>query len=307
MNYIAVLILLAFSMLTFSQTKQPSAIDQSLLAKAKSGDANAQYQLSFIYSQTGNTDESCRWKRIAAENNNADAQFSMAESYQYGFCKLPKDVLQSVIWLTKSAQQGYFLAQDELASLYYNGSGVTKDYSKAAIWWRKAAEQGSPDAQYNLGILYYNGEGIPQDYIQAKQWFIKAAELHAGNSDPEEWARMASNMITAKAEYMLGKLYLLGQGVLPNDAEASVWYGKAAEHGNADAQNSLGMLYMFGKGVPQDYVESYFWLNIAASGNLENVPSEEADKERDTVASHLTNTVLLQSQERARKWVEHHK
>jgi uncharacterized protein len=307
MNHIAALMLLAFSVLTFSQTKQAGGIDQSLLAKAQSGDANAQYQISLIYAQTGNVEESCRWKRIAAENGNAEAQFSLAESYQDGFCKLSKDASQSVIWLTKSAQQGYFLAQDELASIYYNGSGVAKDYSQAAIWWRKSAEQEYPDAQYNLVILYYNGEGVPQDYVRAEQWFRKAAVLRRGNSDPEEWARMAANDITAKAEYMLGKIYLLGQGTSPDDSEAAICYRKAAELGNADAQNSLGMLYFFGKGVPQDYTEAYFWLNIAASGKLEIVPSEEADKERGTAASHLTNTVLLQTQERARKWSENHK
>ena len=80
----------------------------------------------------------------------------------------------------------------------------------------------------------------------------------------------------------------------------------AANIGDADAQFYLGNLYEEGKGVPQDYVEAYFWLDLAASGKQETVPSEEIVKARDVSASRIPAALLLQTQERARKWFEDH-
>ena len=64
---------------------------------------------------------------------------------------------------------------------------------------------------------------------------------------------------------------------------------------------------MLGNGVPRDYSEAYFWLNLAASGPSQDISKQkERAKERDEVASLLSNTALLQAQERARKWLEAH-
>jgi hypothetical protein len=40
----------------------------------------------------------------------------------------------------------------------------------------KAAEQGDAAAQYNLGAMYFRGQGITQDYKESAKWFTKAAE-----------------------------------------------------------------------------------------------------------------------------------
>jgi len=64
-------VLLAYSVIASAQ----KGIDPVLLAKAKRGDADAEYWLSLAYSQAGNEKESCRWGRISAENGNVDAQF----------------------------------------------------------------------------------------------------------------------------------------------------------------------------------------------------------------------------------------
>ena len=39
---------------------------------------------------------------------------------------------------------------------------------------------------------------------------------------------------------------------------------KAAEQGLADAQYNLGRLYYMGEGVPRDFVQAYVWLRLAA-------------------------------------------
>lgn len=297
-------LILNLTAVIFAQRK---GIDAALLAKAKAGDADAEQRIADIYAQSGNDKESCRWERMAAQNGNAMAQDLLAAAYEKGFCGLPKDYAQAAVWWRKAAVQGDSEAQDSLAGLYYNGQGVPQDYSQAATWSSKAAEQGEANSQYNLGLDYYYGQGVPQDYTQAEQWFLKAAELRQGNSGGEpNWIRMVVDKITANAQYMLGVLYANGQGVPRDDSQAAIWFRKAAEQGNADAQQMLGWSYLVGGGMPQDYAEAYFWLDLASSGKLEGSDQAQAAELRDAAASHLTRTVLLQTQQRARKWFEEH-
>jgi len=159
---------------------------------------------------------------------------------------------------------------------------------------RRAADQGDADAQNCLGDAYGKGEGVPKDFIQMVAWYRKAA-----------------NQGNAHAQKSLGDTYYFGYGVERDQAESARWYRRAAENGNADAQFDLGVMYYDGTGVPQDYAEFYFWLDIAAAGkpigdNLEVANLEKVAKRRDDAASYLTKTVLLQTQERARKWLEEH-
>jgi hypothetical protein len=94
---------------------------------------------------------------------------------------------------------------------------------------------------------------------------------------------------------------------VPQDySQAVFWFRKAAEQGEADAQFWLGVLYESGTGLPQDYAEAYFWFDVAAAGNPPTASAEADVKNRDEAASNLTKTVLLQTQERARKWFEDH-
>jgi hypothetical protein len=68
----------------------------------------------------------------------------------------------------------------------------------------------------------------------------------------------------AKAQHVLGIMYLNGQGVPQDYAQALYWYRKAAEQGDADTQSSLGFMYRVGRGVPQDYAQALYWFRKAA-------------------------------------------
>ena len=116
---------------------------------------------------------------------------------------------------------------------------------------------------------------------------------------------MAADQGNAEAQYNLGVLYNLGQGVPQNHAEAARWYRMAADQGNARAQNNLGAdvrsaaraclrttprrragiaeppsramrtrkpasarLYDRGKGVSQNYAEAVRWFRRAADQGM---------------------------------------
>jgi TPR repeat protein len=53
------------------------------------------------------------------------------------------------------------------------------------------------------------------------------------------------------AQYDLGIMYFVGQGVAQNATEAANWFRKAAEQGDLNAQYNLGALYDHGYGVAQ--------------------------------------------------------
>ena len=63
----------------------------------------------------------------------------------------------------------------------------------------------------------------------------------------------------AQAQFKLGLMYVLGQGVPQDDVEAVKWFRLAADQGDAYAQYSLGEMYTNGQGVPQDDVQAVKW------------------------------------------------
>ena len=71
------------------------------------------------------------------------------------------------------------------------------------------------------------------------------------------WFRLAAEQSYAPAQYILGFIHDTGEGVPEDAAEAVRWFRLAAEQGIARAQFNLGDMYANGKGVPQDNVEAH--------------------------------------------------
>src|SRR5262249_48917338 len=81
----------------------------------------------------------------------------------------------AVMWLRKSAYQGYTDAQVHLAGMYAQGYGVPQDYVEAMKLYKLAAEQGNAEGQYGVGLLYSNGQGVQRDDAMARLWFFRSA------------------------------------------------------------------------------------------------------------------------------------
>jgi uncharacterized protein len=119
-----------------------------------------------------------------------------------------------------------------------------------------------------------------QDYAAAVDWYRKAAEQ--GN---------------AIAQYNLGDMYRIGEGVPPDYEATASWYRKAAEQGHARAQNNLGVMYDRGEGVRQDHVNAHMWFNLAAASGF-----NEAARSRNMLARHMTPEQVAEAQKLAREW-----
>jgi TPR repeat protein len=90
-----------------------------------------------------------------------------------------------------------------------------------------------------------------KDYLKAVQVWRPLAQA----GDPE-------------AQYRVGVLYAEGKGVAPNDAEAALWFERAAAQGNPSAQYNLASSYADGVGVRKDMEAAAKWFRRAADQGI---------------------------------------
>src|SRR5713101_3261142 len=188
-NRLVLTVLLLVTAAVFQLPAQQNEADRKVLAEiragADKGDPKAQYELgrAFFSGTLGvakDEAEAVKWFRKAAEQNVADAQFSLGVCYANGR-GVAEDDAEAVKWFRKAAEQNYARAQYNLGVRYAKGQGVAKDEAEAVKWYRKAAEQNVADAQYNLGVCYANGQGVTEDDVEAYKWWLLAAGQ--GNDD----------------------------------------------------------------------------------------------------------------------------
>jgi|GEM_PF-2375833 TPR repeat protein len=110
-----------------------------------------------------------------ARHGDAGAQFWLGAAYEQGWFG-KAEFSEALRWLRKAAAHGDADAQNELGQMYEDGEGVRQNYVFAAKWYRKAAEHvpdlgGAGAGRNNLGLLYLDGLGVPKDFVKAYMWF----------------------------------------------------------------------------------------------------------------------------------------
>jgi len=104
-------------------------------------------------------EEAFRWLKEAAEQGDADAQYTLGLMYYNGGQRVTQSYEKAFHWFEKAAYQGEVDAQYSLGVMYRDGHGVDQDYAAAISWFTEAAEQDNADAHFNLGVMYLNGQG----------------------------------------------------------------------------------------------------------------------------------------------------
>ena len=141
-----------------------------------------------------------------------------------------------------------------------------------------------------VALLLAPSAGVAQDYDKGLAAWV-AGEYAAAL---REWRPLAEQG-DATAQFNLGGMYELGEGVLQDNAEAVKWYRLAAEQGDARAQSNLGGMYANGEGVLQDNQLAHMWFNIG-SANGHDVGGDN----RESIAARMTTAGIEEAQERAR-------
>ncbi|MDU2941848.1 MAG: tetratricopeptide repeat protein [Enterobacteriaceae bacterium] len=216
-----------------------------------------------------------------AKQGNAQAQFDFALRYFNGE-EVEKDPSRAAEWMSKAAQQGLAEAQVYLGYWYQKGIAVPADKKKAVEWFRKAADKGYVPAQAELGMCYWNGIGVAKDYQQALHWLQLAANWRSDSNTlvQEDFSAM-------QAQYLLGRMYDLGQGVPQDTEKAATLYRAASLNvqniGLAYAQFSLGRMYDMGRGVRQNALEAVSLYHLAAIQGLADAQYAYAMKYKEPV------------------------
>lgn len=246
------------------------------------------------------------WFKKSANRGNAEGQLQMAIMYAAGE-GVEQDYGEMRRWLQKSAESGYGLSQFQLGLLYAKGITVEQDMALARMWLGFAAEQPGEVGQMASKVLTnlrQEATAAGLDFFAAPAW-VAAAEkygkalavlqadadkgnAHAqylmglvfgwlGESDANKmnvfykeslsWMTKAAGGNDAPAQYVLGMMYLEGNGVAEDAEKALAWVEKAAESGYAPAQVKLGSWYD-GRHAGRDPETARLWYERAqAKGN----------------------------------------
>ena len=248
-------------------------------ALAKAGDANAQFNLGFLYTWGRGVRQDdgkvINWYRCAAEQGDAEAQLTV------GTILLANDNEQT---LAKKEMTSIVKSTEQSVTTGLDPRNQSTLQTEGLYWLRRAAEQGNPEAQYGLGDHF-----MYDDPKAAMQWF-----------------RLAANQDHDNAQFELGEIYRQEKGIPPgeNYVEAAIWYLLAAERGNVLAQAQIGEMFYNGDGVQEDFAKAYMWLNLAV-GNL--APGFEVLQKRliglrDTAFARLSREQIIDAQRQSSRW-----
>ena len=130
-----------------------------------------------------------------------------------------------------------------LGRAYRDGLGLLPDDEKAEKWFRRSADTGNVHTLYVLGKLLQEQGRLNE----AVSWYE-----HACKSDSQY------------AQYSLGKMYLLGNGVPKDVSRAIQLLRSSANQGNQYAQYVLGKLCLQGKEVEKNPEAAEYWLTRSA-------------------------------------------
>ena len=236
-----------------AKAKLYSFYSKELEKYAKSGDAQAQYEVGMDYYEgegvEKNTEIAAKWF-LSAKTQGHEA--ATAKLYSY-YSKS----------LEAAAKGGDAQAQYEVGMDYYEGNGVSKNVATAAMWFDKAktqghematnqfysyyskllegyAKQGDAKAQYYTGLAYLDGLEIAQNKSKAAKYFYAsalqgdaAAKAKLCSFYSKELKKFAQ--IDADAQYAIGLAYYKGDGVKKNSEVAARYLAQAMDNGNKDA------------------------------------------------------------------------
>ena len=110
------------------------------------------------------------------------------------------------------------------------------------------ADSGDGNAMMKLAQSYDSGTSIfKSDHSSAYRWYLKAAD----GGDPQ-------------AQYKVGEMLVLGDGVAENAPLACSYFLKSAENNNPQAQFMVAEMYRIGKGVEKDGKKANQWYKRGA-------------------------------------------
>ena len=155
----------------------------------------------------------------------------------------------------------------KLADCYRYGNGCNKDISEALMWYGIAVDEFSDSmSAYRLAELYYYGaDEIDIDNELANHYFktayiqfiykIKNSEYFFGLENSSENLDFYQKVDREDAykEYLIGRMYLNGQGIEQDYNKAYYSFKLSATNGYSHSNYYIGNMYYYGLGFEQSF------------------------------------------------------
>lgn len=266
------------------------------------------------------------WYMEMAKSGDADAQYNLGSIYETGF-GVKADILEAVDWYEKAAEQDHQLAQLKLGILYVLGDGVRQSIIKGTNWIHSASENGnkfaaelyakvlSPDVVLDMtsdevirkvrpfidlgeaksiakldSILRKQQKKAKKKEPELAERFTGPAKNTLGKeievknevpgfladkntnirsleADNLAFLQREANAGNLEAQYQLGRLYETGDKLERDPQKAITWYTSAANQGYDEAQYRLALIYLYGLGTPRNPPKGEALLTQAAKQN----------------------------------------
>lgn len=129
----------------------------------------------------------------------------------------------------------------------------------------------------------------------ARAQYIIGHMYLAGSGVPSQldkaifWFSKSAGQGYADAQLSLALMHLRGQGAVKNPSQAAYWFRRAAEQGMVRAQCYVSRLYALGMGVPRSYVYGYMWAMLAATGGRRSLTTSPGGNEK--LRAYALNTL----------------
>ena len=207
---------------------------QSLLARARNGDAEAEWEVGDRYAD-GSKDKrgkvivrrsaakAALWFRRAAEHGSDNAQNNLGILLGNG-TGVEKNVDEALSWLRTAFRAGNSCAAQNIAITHRQNG----DVKTAFKWFRRAAEAGDGEAVIQLGIHYYWGKGVRRNPRAAVRCFRAATKV----KDISGWGR-------DDAYFFLGIACYEGRGVQASISKAKKFFKQANIDGDHVAAEKM--------------------------------------------------------------------
>jgi TPR repeat protein len=255
----------------------------------------------------------------AAEQGDPAAQYIVSMEYFRGK-HLMKNPEAALMWLTRSAENGYGKAYRVLGGVYAFGSyGITRNNAEAGKWFALAKDQDTQTA-LDIAEMYLEGRGVNQDieksieyYNELAQKYVVEAHLKLGEIyvsvallQPdyrlaEEHFKLADKLGSAEASYHLGLMWLNGQGHMADRSSAIDMFEWAAENDYVFAYYYLGLIEYNRPGGKRDLRLVYDFFAAAAT-TLDPDLAAQAHAAKNAVAIELGLISAIPGLARVDRW-----
>ena len=260
---------------------------RDLKAKAKSGDASAEFDLANALSKTNDPIHDVRRSFQlfckAAEARHEEAKDTVMQSLMGAW---GPETNTPVIWqwLREEAEGGNTEACYLLGMLYNIEEDFGIDPKASVPWYKMASEGGHQEAMFTMAMFHYRGEFVPTNMVESARLLSL--------TDPR---------VLPRASESLGLMTLFGEGV-PKDVQKGLKLLETAVlNGRAESATILGRIHRQGELVPQDNRKAIYWFlksgelgdprGMAMAGLMLGESKNPADREqgRQLIYAALSN------------------